>query len=121
MTFRYAELQCVSNYSFLEGASHASELVGQAALLGLSAIGIADRNSVAGVVRAHIAARETGMRLLAGARLDLMDGASLIAWPRDRAAWGRLCRLSRWAAAARQRGLVNSIAGTSWTMGRAWP
>jgi error-prone DNA polymerase len=93
MTPRYAELQCVSNYSFLEGASHAGELVGQAALLGLAAIGIADRNSVAGVVRAHIAARETGMRLIVGARLDLMDGASLIAYPTDREAWGRLCRL----------------------------
>ncbi len=93
MTSRYAELQCVSNYSFLEGASHAGELVGQAALLGLAAIGIADRNSVAGVVRAHIAARETGMRLIVGARLDLMDGASLIAYPSDREAWGRLCRL----------------------------
>ena len=78
MTPRYAELQCVSNYSFLEGASHAAELVHQAALAGLSAIGIADRNSVAGVVRAHIAAREAGLRLLVGARLDLMDGASLI-------------------------------------------
>jgi error-prone DNA polymerase len=93
MTPAYAELQCVSNYSFLEGASHAGELVGQAALLGLSAIGIADRNSVAGVVRAHIAARETGMRLVVGARLDLMDGASLVAYPTDREAWGRLCRL----------------------------
>ena len=90
---RYAELQCVSNYSFLEGGSHAGELVGQAALLGLAAIGIADRNSVAGVVRAHIAARETGMRVLAGAQLDFMDGASLIAYPADREAWGRLCRL----------------------------
>ena len=93
MTPRYAELQCVSNYSFLEGASHAAELVGQGAMSGLSAIGIADRNSVAGVVRAHIAAKEAGIRLLPGARLDLMDGASLIAYPTDRAAWGRLCRL----------------------------
>jgi len=93
MTPAYAELQCVSNYSFLEGASHAEELVGQAALLGLSAIGIADRNSVAGTVRAHIAAQEAGLRLLPGARLDLMDGVSLITYPQDRAAWGRLCRL----------------------------
>ena len=89
----YAELQCVSNYSFLEGASHAGELVGQASLRGLSAIGIADRNSVAGVVRAHGAAKDAGMRLLVGARLDLMDGASLIAYPMNRDAWGRLCRL----------------------------
>jgi error-prone DNA polymerase len=93
MTPAYAELQCVSNYSFLEGASHAAELVGQAALAGLSAIGIADRNSVAGAVRAHIAAKEAGIRLLPGARLDLMDGVSLVAYPQDRAAWGRLCRL----------------------------
>jgi error-prone DNA polymerase len=87
MTPRYAELQCVSNYSFLEGASHAAELVHQATLAGLSAIGIADRNSLAGVVRAHIAAKEAGLRLLVGARLDLMDGAALIAYPQDRAAW----------------------------------
>ncbi|UCH75125.1 MAG: PHP domain-containing protein, partial [Rhodospirillales bacterium] len=72
MTPAYAELHCVSNYSFLEGASHAAELVQQAALAGLAAIGIADRNSVAGAVRAHIAAKEAGLRLLPGARLDLM-------------------------------------------------
>ncbi len=93
MTPAYAELQCLSNYSFLEGASHAAELVERTQELGLAALGIADRNSVAGVVRAHIAARECGMRLLVGARLDPMDGASLLAYPRDRAAWGRLCRL----------------------------
>ena len=75
----YAELQALSNFSFLEGASHADELVLQAKLLGLKAIGIADRNSLAGVVRAHKAARAHGMRLLVGARLDLEDAASLIA------------------------------------------
>ena len=65
----------------------------EAARLGLAAIGIADRNTLAGAVRAHMAAKRTGIRLLTGARLDLADGASLLCYPRDRAAWGRLCRL----------------------------
>ena len=93
----YAELQAVSNYSFLRGASHADELVGRAAELGLAAIGIADRNTLAGAVRAHIAAKAGGLRLLTGARLDLASGGacglSLLCYPRDRAAYGRLCRL----------------------------
>ncbi|MDE0416186.1 MAG: error-prone DNA polymerase [bacterium] len=89
----YAELQASSNFSFLRGASHAEELVEEAARLGLAAIGIADRNTLAGAVRAHVAAKRAGIRLLTGARLDLADGASLLCYPRDRAAWGRLCRL----------------------------
>ena len=89
----YAELQAVSNFSFLRGASHAEELVEEAARLGLAAIGIADRNTLAGAVRAHMAAKRAGIRLLTGARLDLADGASLLCYPRDRAAYGRLCRL----------------------------
>ena len=89
----YAELQAVSNFSFLRGASHAEELVEEAARLGLAAIGIADRNTLAGTVRAHMAAKRAGIRLLTGARLDLADGASFLCYPRDRAAWGRLCRL----------------------------
>ena len=89
----YAELQAASNFSFLRGASHAEELVEEAARLGLAAIGIADRNTLAGAVRAHMAAKQAGVRLLTGARLDLADGASLLCYPRDRAAYGRLCRL----------------------------
>ncbi len=89
----YAELQASSNFSFLRGASHAEELVEEAARLGLAAIGIADRNTLAGAVRAHVAAKQAGIRLLTGARLDLADGVSLLCYPRDRAAWGRLCRL----------------------------
>ena len=89
----YAELQCLTNFSFLEGASHPDELVIQAAALGLSAIGVADRNSLAGVVRAHTAAKQHGIQLLVGARLDLQDGASVIAYPADRDAYGRLSRL----------------------------
>ncbi|RED50775.1 error-prone DNA polymerase [Aestuariispira insulae] len=89
----YAELQCLTNFSFLEGASHAAELVIQAKALGLAAVGVADRNTLAGVVRAHMAAKEHHMRLLVGARLDLEEGISLLAYPEDRAAYGRLSRL----------------------------
>ncbi len=89
----YAELTVTSNFSFLRGASHPEELVETAAALGLAAIGIADRGSVAGVVRAHKAAKAVGIRLLAGARLDLTDAPPLLCYPADRAAWGRLCRL----------------------------
>ncbi|MEC9183895.1 MAG: PHP domain-containing protein, partial [Pseudomonadota bacterium] len=90
---QYAELQVTSNFSFLRGASHPEEMALQAAAFGYAAIGIADRNSLAGVVRAHIAAKEAGLRLCVGARLDLSDGISLLAYPTDRAAYGRLSRL----------------------------
>ncbi len=95
----YAELACTTNFSFLRGASHPEEMVAQAMALGLAGIGIADRNSVAGVVRAHVFAREhdaasKGLRVISGARLVFADGApDILAYPRDRAAWGRLCRL----------------------------
>ncbi|HWA44878.1 MAG TPA: error-prone DNA polymerase [Hypericibacter adhaerens] len=89
----YAELACVTNFSFLRGASHPSELVKQAAELGLQALAIADRNSLAGVVRAHDAARELKFRIIPGARLVLRDGAEIVALPTDRAAYGRLSRL----------------------------
>jgi error-prone DNA polymerase len=132
----YAELQCLSNFTFLEGASHAAELVAAAKSFGHAAIGVADRNSVAGLVRAHAAAKKHGLRLLPGVRLDTSEQShgepsctmipppsagrppilspftpqnatspgitsnsgtplpfSLIAYPVDRAAWGRLTRL----------------------------
>src|SRR6202040_3243471 len=90
---RYAELQITTNFSFLRGASHADELVVTAAALGHQAIAITDRNSFAGIVRAHHAAKEVGIRLVIGCRLDLRDGTSLLAYPTDRAAYGRLTRL----------------------------
>jgi error-prone DNA polymerase len=90
----YAELQTMTNFSFLEGASHPHELILRAAELGLSAIAITDRNSLAGVVRAHLAARELNVRLVIGCRLSFMDGSpELLCYPKDRAAYGRLCRL----------------------------
>ncbi len=90
---RYAELQVTTNFSFLRGASYGEELVMRAAELGLSALAVTDRNTLAGVVRAHIAAKTAGLPLIVGARLDLTDGSSLLCLPRDRAAYGRLSRL----------------------------
>lgn len=89
----YAELQVTSNFSFLRGASHPWELVGTAAELGHTAIGLTDRNSLAGIVRAHVAARGKKIRFLPGCRLDLQDAPPLLVYPQDRAAYGRLCRL----------------------------
>jgi error-prone DNA polymerase len=93
----FAELIAATNFSFLRGASHATEMVGQAAELGLTAIGIADRNTLAGVVRAYEAAKEHKIRLLVGTRLvttdDSSGGFEAVCYPTDRAAYGRLCRL----------------------------
>jgi len=90
---QYAELQVTSNFSFLRGGAHPHELVEQAAILGYSAIAITDRNSLAGIVRAHMAAKATGIRYIPACRLDLMDGASLLAYPTDITAYGRLSAL----------------------------
>ena len=90
---RYVELEAVSSYSFLRGASHPEELVRQAVALGFEALGVADRNSFAGVVRVHAAAQAAGLRPLVGARIDLADAPSVLAYPCNRAAYGRLCRL----------------------------
>jgi error-prone DNA polymerase len=89
----YTELQVTSNYSFLRGASHVEELFAQAKLFGYEAIALTDRNSLAGMARANQRANEAGIRLIVGCRLDLTDGTSLLAYPTDRAAYARLCRL----------------------------
>jgi error-prone DNA polymerase len=89
----FAELVATTNFSFLRGASHPQEIVARAAELGLSAIGIADRNTLAGVVRAHVAAKEAGIRLLVGARLVTTDGFDAVCYPTDRDAYGRLTRV----------------------------
>ncbi len=90
---QYTELQVTSNFSFLRGASHPQELVATASALNHYAVAITDRNSLAGVIRAHVAAKAIGIRLIVGARLDLMDGLSLLCFPKDRDAYGRLARL----------------------------
>jgi len=93
MSPRYAELQATSHFSFLRGASSCEELFAQAAALGIEAVGIVDRNSLAGIVRAHEASKTTGVRLIVGCRLDLADGISVLVYPTDRPAYARLCRL----------------------------
>ena len=94
MTPRYAELQAASNFSFLRGASHPGELVVTAEGLGMEAIGVCDRNSLAGVVRAWSASQDRSIRVLTGCRLDFADATpSLICYPSDREAYGRLTRL----------------------------
>ena len=95
----FAEFGVATNFSFGRGASHPEELVAQAITLGLDAIGIADRNSLAGVVRAHLFLRHNKdqagrLRVVTGARLVFCDGTpDILAYPRDRAAYARLCRL----------------------------
>ncbi len=89
----YAELEVTTNFTFLAGGSHPEELVATAKALGLAAIAVTDRNTLAGAVRAHIAAKEAGIKFIVGVRLDLQDAPSLLAYPTDRAAYGRLCRL----------------------------
>jgi error-prone DNA polymerase len=90
---RYAELQVTSQFSFLRGASSAQELFATAAIMGIEALAVVDRNSVAGIVRAHEAAKATGVRLIVGCRLDLACGMSVLVYPTDRDAWSRLCHL----------------------------
>src|SRR5688572_25924268 len=90
---RYVELQVTSNFSFLRGASHPEELVEQAAAYGYKEIAVTDRNSLAGIVRAHAAAGKCGIRIIPGCRLDLLDAASLLAYPTSMGAYARLCNL----------------------------
>ena len=119
----YVELQAATHFSFLRGVSSADELFAAARLLGYPALGIADRNTVGGLVKALRAGRERGVRLIAGCRLELMDacpeqgrrGSALLVWPQDRAAWSRLTRLlsigkeRRSTARRARRGNASSI------------
>lgn len=130
----YAELHCRSNYSFLEGASHPDELVNRAAELGLAALALTDRNSLAGVVRAHVAAREAGLKLLIGAEITPVDAPPVILLAADRAAYGRLstlitvgrrnaakgdCRLSLDDVARHSAGLIACIPLSPLVTGRS--
>ncbi|GGE07864.1 error-prone DNA polymerase [Rhizobium anhuiense] len=90
---KYAELQVTTHFSFLRGASSADELFATAKELGIDALGVVDRNSLAGIVRALEASRATGVRLVVGCRLDLQDGMSILVFPTNRAAYSRLTRL----------------------------
>ncbi len=93
-TGSYVELSAASNFSFLRGASHAEEMVAQATRLGLDGLAIADRNSLAGVVRAHMAAKEAELPFAPGCRLVFTDVTpDILVWPTNRAAYGNLCEL----------------------------
>ncbi|MGH8593980.1 MAG: PHP domain-containing protein, partial [Gammaproteobacteria bacterium] len=89
----YAELHAVSNFTFLRGASHPEELVRQAHDLGYSALALTDECSLAGVVRAHTAAKECGLKLIIGAELTLRDGMRLVLLATDREGYGNLSAL----------------------------
>lgn len=90
---QYTELQVTTNFSFLRGGSHPEELVGQAAALGYTEIAITDHNTLAGVVRAHTAAKASEIRIIVGCCLDLKDGPSLLAYPTTMDAYSRLSHL----------------------------
>ena len=92
-TVLYAELHLKTNFSFLEGASHPDELVHRAAELGYAALAVTDRNSLAGVVRAHTAAKQMQLKLLVGAEITPLDAPPVVLLATDRAAYGRLVRL----------------------------
>ncbi len=89
----YTELQVTTNFSFLRGASHPNELVEQASVYGYQSIAITDRNTLAGIVRAHAAAKQLDIRLIPACRLDLTDGPSLLAFPTDIHAYSQLSNL----------------------------
>lgn len=89
----YTELQVTTNFTFLRGASHPEELIEQAAAYGYSSIAVTDRNTFAGLVRAHVAARKFNIRLIPACRLDLQDGPSLLAYPTNAKAYSQLSAL----------------------------
>jgi error-prone DNA polymerase len=104
MTADYAELRCLSNFSFLCGASHPDELVAQAHALGYRALAITDECSVAGVVRAHVAAKEVGLKLIIGSEIQLEDGPRLVLLAPARRAYGQLCALISLGRSAAPKG-----------------
>ncbi|SMC87757.1 error-prone DNA polymerase [Pedobacter africanus] len=120
----YSELQVTSNFSFLRGASHAHELVTQAEAFGYEKIAVTDRNTLAGIVRAHAACRGKNIKLIPACRLDLLDGPSLLAYPTDMEAYCRLsalltlgnmraekgsCHLSRADVYAHRKGMIFTV------------
>ena len=122
---RYTELAVTSNFSFLRGASQPEELMATAAELNLSGLGICDRNSVAGVVRAYSFRRENELTLRyhPGARLVFVDGTpDFLAFPRDRAGWGGCAACSHAATDARRKAIAFFIWRICWSTwkGSSW-
>src|SRR6187431_2055956 len=89
----YAELHCLSNFSFLRGASHPAELISRAQALGYRALALTDECSMAGVVRAHVRAKEAGLQLIIGAEFTFTCGLKLVALAATRLGYGRICQL----------------------------
>ncbi len=110
---QYAELHCKTNYSFLAGASHADELVTQALALGYTALAVTDENTLAGVVRAFAAARNTDLQLLIGAEVIPGDAPPLVLWASDRSSYAKLSRLLTVGRRARPRGSAGCDKRTS--------
>ncbi|HXS29815.1 MAG TPA: PHP domain-containing protein, partial [Steroidobacteraceae bacterium] len=99
----YAELHCLSNFSFLRGASHPAELISRAQALGYRALALTDECSMAGVVRAHVRAKEAGLQLIIGAEFTFTCGLKLVALAATRLGYGRICQLiTRGRRAARK-------------------
>jgi error-prone DNA polymerase len=105
----YAPLWCKSNFSFLEGASHPDELVEEAHRFGLLALALTDRDGVYGVVRAHVKAREVGLKLILGSEITIDDGSTVVLLAQDRGGYANLCRLSPKAGCARRKGRALSV------------
>ncbi|HWE98119.1 MAG TPA: error-prone DNA polymerase [Tepidisphaeraceae bacterium] len=103
----YAELDVTTNFSFLRGASHPDELVYRAAELGHTALAVTDLNSVAGIVRAHQAAKEVGIKLCVGARLRFADAPDILVWPENRSGYANLCRLLTTGKRRAEKGSCN--------------
>jgi error-prone DNA polymerase len=89
----YVPLWCKSNFSFLEGASHPGELIDEAYRLGLPALALTDRDGVYGIVRAHVKARELGIKLIIGSQVTVDDESTIVLLAQDRAGYANLCRL----------------------------
>ena len=89
----YAELHCLTNFTFLRGASHPEELVERAHELGYSALAITDECSFAGIVRAHVAAKACGLKLIVGSEIRFADGPSIVLLATDRTGYGNLSEL----------------------------
>ena len=88
----YVPLWCKSNFSFLEGASHPDELIEEAYRLGLPALAVTDRDGVYGIVRAHVKARELGLKLIVGSQVTVEDESTIILLAQDRGGYANLCR-----------------------------
>ena len=100
----YAELHCISNYSFLRGASHPEELIMQAANLGYEAIAITDECTMAGIVKAHVAAKEYGIKLIIGSEFNLDEDLRLVFLAPNRIGYGQICNLITMARRRAEKG-----------------